>query len=533
MRMEKIDLQSEVLKVKRDIDWLTLLKDLKKVWICELQEDSYSPDYLFTQVQKGKKRVANGIYLDPDYQRKFRFSDQKASSIIESLLVKIPIPTIYLASENVLDEDTGNYTPVRRVIDGQHRIKSITRFMDNEYSLKKLELLKPLEGLKYKDFPPTLKAYFDSQTKLVMATIDVNDNKHLELEVFSRFNEETNPLSKQELYNAVYNSHYSRIVKNELPNYVKSNEFMWKQFNFSSAIIEKSMHLYQLYIIPAYYRLEDFKKSKTPTYIQEYMKRNYYLTEVAARQRFEEDIILYNEFFSFIENIAKENDIQYMFSKNILSPKTKDVPSRHRYLVSILIQLVYIYRELKKSDLFYLINDYKKFYDTLKEGFEVSNFGDFGGNSSTDYTYQSEALKGVMKVINDKYSKEIILSHYLINNKDVKEITDSLYGLIFKTAHMSQEEIKESYEYVLDLIKEQVKVLEEVDLNATCEITGDITENHVIEDIEKYCQKTKEIQIKKLEIILEFFGLYPEVKIKMIENIKKYINENLDQNYEY
>ncbi|MBO3379529.1 DUF262 domain-containing protein [Clostridium perfringens] len=407
MRMQSVELNTTVIRVENDMDWLNLLKDLKNAWVCDVKEDTYSPDYLFTQVKKGENMEDNGIIVDPDYQRKFRFTDEKASSIIESLILKIPIPTIYLASENHYDSQKGQYKPVRRVIDGQHRIKSIYRFMNNEYCLKNLEILKPLEGLYYNDFPKTLKAYFDSQTDLEVATVDVNDNKYLELEVFSRFNEETNPLSKQELYNAIYNSHYVNIFKREMPALIKSNSFWWEQFNFSQNVIEKSMHIYNMYIIPAYYRLDNFKKSDTPYFVREYMKDVYYLDEEAALVRIEEDKNLYIEFFKFIENLAKANGIKYMFSKNILDPTTKEVPSRHRYLVSILIQLVFIFKEIKKIGLLDIINDYEGLYLTIREGFRESDFGNFNGRSSTAYSYQMETLRKVVEAINIVYADQL------------------------------------------------------------------------------------------------------------------------------
>lgn len=407
MRMKSVELNTSVLKVNTDTDWLNLLKDLKKSWVCDVKEDTYSPDYLFTQVNKGEELEDNGIIVDPDYQRKFRFSDEKASSIIESLILKVPIPTIYLASENYYVKELDEYKPVRRVIDGQHRIKSIFRFMNNEYPLKGLEILKPLEGLYYKDFPKTLKAYFDSQTDLEVATVDVNDNKYLELEVFSRFNEETNPLSKQELYNAIYNSYYVNIFKKEMPELIKSNDFWWEQFNFSQNVIDKSMHIYNMYIIPAYFRLDGFTKSDTPYFVREYMKNVYYLDEASAKERIEEDKELYIEFFTFIEKMAKANNIKYMFSKNILDPSTKEVPSRHRYLVSVLIQLVFIYKELKKSGLLDVITDYTNLYLTIREGFKDADFGNFNGRSSTAYSYQMETLRKVMESINIIYADEI------------------------------------------------------------------------------------------------------------------------------
>jgi hypothetical protein len=407
MRMKEVELNTSVEKIQTDTDWINLLRDMKASWVCDVKEDTYSPDYLLSQVKKGESFEDNGIIVDTDYQRKFRFTIEKASSIIESLILKIPIPTIYLASENLYDEIKDEYKPVRRVIDGTHRIRSITKFMNNEYALKGLEILKPLEGLKYEDFPKTLKAYFDSQTDLEVATVDVNDNKYLELEVFSRFNEETNPLSRQELYNAIYNSDYVNIFKNEMPALIKENKFWWDQFNFSDNIVDQSMHIYHMYIVPAYYRLDNLNKSDTPYFVQAYMRNIYYLNTEEARTRIEDDKALYIRFFKFIENLSMATGIKYMFSKNILDPSTKEVPSRHRYLVSVLIQLVFIFRELEKTGLLECINDYKRLYSVIREGFKEADFGNFNGKSSTAYPYQKQSLEKVMRSINLYYGKEL------------------------------------------------------------------------------------------------------------------------------
>ena len=57
---------------------------------------------------------ANDIKTDPDYQRKYVYDDKRASCLIESILIGIPIPVIYLA-----EEDEGEYS----VIDGQQQMK--------------------------------------------------------------------------------------------------------------------------------------------------------------------------------------------------------------------------------------------------------------------------------------------------------------------------------------------------------------------------------------------------------------------------
>ncbi|WP_294153400.1 DUF262 domain-containing protein [uncultured Clostridium sp.] len=407
MRIKNDILVTNIKKVSNDTSWLSLLKDIKRQWICEVEKTTFTPESLKNHVDKGNDGKPNGIIVEPDYQRKFRFSNAKASSIIESLLLKIPIPVIYLATENVYEEENDSYTPVRRVIDGQHRIKSICKFMNNEYKLTKLEVLKPLEGFYYKDFPTTLKAYFDSQTTLEISTIDVNENQHLELEVFSRFNEETNPLGKFELYNAIYLCEYVKRFKEESLKVLSENSRWKKMFNFSKASLENADYLGQLYLIPAYYRLDSIKSNDTPIFVRKYMQKVYELECEEALKQLEEDKQLMRDFLTFMCNLADANNITNPFSKEIVKVKEN---SKYKYLTSIMIQFIQIYRELRKIGLLDKITDYKELYRVILKGFETENgelFGDFGGISSTSYTYQNKYLTNVMETIGIFYSEEI------------------------------------------------------------------------------------------------------------------------------
>ena len=84
----------------------------------------------------------NDIITDPDYQRRYVYDNKRASLLIESILIGIPIPIIYLA-----EESEGIYS----VIDGQQRITSFVRYLKNEFALTGLSKLQSLNGLLYKD----------------------------------------------------------------------------------------------------------------------------------------------------------------------------------------------------------------------------------------------------------------------------------------------------------------------------------------------------------------------------------------------
>nr|WP_317403538.1 DUF262 domain-containing protein [uncultured Helicobacter sp.] len=103
------------------------MKDIEQM--IETYEDNYPYEEkdrkLITQpydmsVQTVIEQIKNGdIYLEPPYQREYRWHKEKASRFIESLLLSIPIPNIFLAEEDV------TYT----VIDGQQRLNTIKNFI--------------------------------------------------------------------------------------------------------------------------------------------------------------------------------------------------------------------------------------------------------------------------------------------------------------------------------------------------------------------------------------------------------------------
>ena len=94
----------------------------------------------FTLMQLKDDVDSNDIVTNPDYQRNYIYDNKRASKLVESILMGIPIPILYLC-----EEDDGTYS----VIDGQQRILSFVRYLKNEYALTGLTNLSSLNGLYY------------------------------------------------------------------------------------------------------------------------------------------------------------------------------------------------------------------------------------------------------------------------------------------------------------------------------------------------------------------------------------------------
>ena len=102
------------------------------------------------------------LILQPEYQRNYVATVQIASRLIESILLDVPIPVIYLA-----EEKDGSYS----VIDGQQRLTSFLSFLDGkfpngeEFRLSGLKVLSELNRKKYEQLDK------DAQTKIKTTTI--------------------------------------------------------------------------------------------------------------------------------------------------------------------------------------------------------------------------------------------------------------------------------------------------------------------------------------------------------------------------
>ena len=88
---------------------------------------------------------AGDVILDPEYQRNYVWDNKKASLLVESILLNVPIPVVYVS-----EEDDSRWS----VVDGLQRLNSLRRFFKDEFKLRGLEVLTELNGLQYSTLNP-------------------------------------------------------------------------------------------------------------------------------------------------------------------------------------------------------------------------------------------------------------------------------------------------------------------------------------------------------------------------------------------
>lgn len=147
----------------------------------------------------------DSIILQPFYQREYRATVEDESSLIESILVGIPIPPVFLSSTRYRG------VQVLDVVDGQHRLKAFYRFRKGEFELSGLPLLEEYDGKKFADLPIEAQEELISH-KLPAYVFRNFPGKKFELEVFNRYNKGTKALTQQEIRNAVYSSPFNDFV---------------------------------------------------------------------------------------------------------------------------------------------------------------------------------------------------------------------------------------------------------------------------------------------------------------------------------
>lgn len=144
------------------------------------------------------------IITNPDYQRDYVYTPKQSSRLIESVLIGIPIPAIYLCQET--NESWS-------VIDGQQRITSFVYYLKNKFPLSGLTQLKELNGLYFKDMDKTLQKRLKSSS--LNAICILKESQELKYEIFSRLNQGSISLKPQELRNCIYRGSYNQML-NEL-----------------------------------------------------------------------------------------------------------------------------------------------------------------------------------------------------------------------------------------------------------------------------------------------------------------------------
>ena len=145
----------------------------------------------------------DGTLIIPDFQREYVWDNAKASRLIESLLLNIPIPSLFLSETAEAQYE---------VVDGHQRVYSVIRYLDNQFALSGLRIQQELIGNRFFKLPEREQRFL--RTRVIRAIIISADSAPtMKFEVFERLNTGGLALNAQEVRNAIYRGSLNETLK--------------------------------------------------------------------------------------------------------------------------------------------------------------------------------------------------------------------------------------------------------------------------------------------------------------------------------
>lgn len=172
----------------------------------------YTIEIIVQKYLKDLDREENEFFV-PEYQREFVWDTVRQARFIESLMIGLPIPYIFLA-----ETSKGRY----EIVDGSQRIRTLAAYLNNELKIKGLEKVPDLNGLKFEDLDISRQRKFKN-ISLKMIVLSERTTDETKNDIFERINRGSDLLKDMEyrkgIYTGKFNDFIYKLSKNEL--YVK------------------------------------------------------------------------------------------------------------------------------------------------------------------------------------------------------------------------------------------------------------------------------------------------------------------------
>lgn len=329
---------------------------------------TWTLETIYSQVKNGT------IDLTPPYQRRNDWDDTKRSRLIESILLGYPIPNLILTTKN----KSGKYW----VVDGKQRLQTLVGFIDPDFlqswntpRLSNLLTLKELEGFTMENIQNSkIRASFENSA--LSTTIINTDDIDVLYDIFYRINTGSEPLTFQELRQALYRGDFSKYLIEVTSNITSFQKAMGleKPDNRLNDV-EMLLRLFANYFFRDQYKgsLKDFLD-----YTMQEINKHWNTYETKVREAFQEI------------NLSIEK-LEKVFGNTIA-----ELPKQDRFNKALFEVQVYWFAKVEIGS----ITDEN--VDTFKEKFEIEFYSNnnafrLGTNSSKSYHDRFEQFGQLVK----------------------------------------------------------------------------------------------------------------------------------------
>jgi hypothetical protein len=203
--MSQLELETEA-EYEEEIEDPSDEEDAEELQLTRYNISSYGADY--TAEGLVSKLRKNDVFV-PEFQRGFVWSSAQASRFIESLILGLPVPGVFLFKETESQK--------LMVVDGQQRLRSLLAFYDGVLYQKEFQLrgvTSELQSRTYKSLEDPDRRRLDDA--VVHATVfkqeDPKNNRNSVYEVFQRLNTGGTVLAPQEIRSCVYRGNFNKLL---------------------------------------------------------------------------------------------------------------------------------------------------------------------------------------------------------------------------------------------------------------------------------------------------------------------------------
>jgi len=335
--------------------------DIEETESPRLEVEYYGADF---PVDTLVKRMAEKEFIIPGFQRKYIWKEEEASRFIETLLLGLPSPSLFLAKDK--------FSKKYLVIDGQQRLKTLQYFFQGFFPNGKVFKLKnvvqQLEGLTYSKLPLSERRELDNAIIHCIIISESYDPRGI-FYLFERLNTTGTPLNPQEIRNAIYHGSFSELLQD------LSNNETWREL-YGKDDIRANEQEHILRFLALHFDLENYS-GNMKNFLNQFMLKNKDL-----------DIISENEMKNiFIKTID--------FLKNCIGSKVFYEKKKFQILFDSVMLLTA--QELEKG---LECSKFKKFYELL---INDKHFWSFSQPSTTNRKNLMTRLEYVKELYRDTH----------------------------------------------------------------------------------------------------------------------------------
>ncbi|MEA5467180.1 DUF262 domain-containing protein [Leptothoe sp. PORK10 BA2] len=262
-----VPIETEITAERRD-EAEAEIRDKQKPIDYDTKE--YPVEILVQKYTDGLADDTNELFI-PDYQREMAWDDARQSKFIESVLLGLPIPYVFVA--DIPDEENEARL---EIIDGTQRIRTLARFLNNELKLEDLEKLKKLNDFRFSDLPLPRQRRF-KRTTLRMIQLTEKATEDIRRDMFERINTGSVVLNEMEKRRGIQRGPFLEFI-DQLSENTKFRGSKDPEIlglcSFSDALVDRREP--QEFVLRFFAYLNNYKnfKRQVNEFLNEYLETN-------------------------------------------------------------------------------------------------------------------------------------------------------------------------------------------------------------------------------------------------------------------